>query len=59
VDDRCKELAGFADIADIANLTFRADEHARILTDLSEQVRQLEARVAALERPAGAAELHG
>ena len=44
------DLAGFADLADIANLTFRADEHARMLSDHAEHLRALEARVAALER---------
>ena len=44
------ELAGFADLADIANLTFRADEHARMLSELSEQVRRLNALVAGAER---------
>jgi hypothetical protein len=42
------ELAGFAELADIANLTFRADEHARMLSDLSEQLRALGARVTAM-----------
>jgi len=49
------ELAGLADLADIANLTFRADEHARMLTDLSEQLQVLEARVSALEESSRAA----
>ena len=49
------QLAGFADLADIANLTFRADEHARTLSELSEHLRALEARVRALEEPSRAA----
>ena len=41
------ELAGFADIADIANITFRADEHARVLSDHAERLASLETRLSA------------
>ena len=42
-------LAGFADLADIANLTFRADEHAHMLSEHAERLARLEARVFAME----------